>query len=256
MNPLVVKVGGALLENPQALSELFTVLNQLRKQRNLVLVHGGGIVVEELMAKLGLSSEKKNGLRVTPFEHIDYITGALAGTANKQLMAAAISAGAKVSGLCLADGNLCTCQQISDELGAVGSAIPNDSGIIHALWAANVIPLISSIGISDKGQLLNVNADQAAAAIAKLLNAELVLLSDVEGILDGNKTLIKQLNAEQIEQLIAENVIRDGMTVKVNAALDAANVIRRSVTVAGWKNPQLLLQLADTNIGSLIEPAN
>jgi acetylglutamate kinase len=118
-----------------------------------------------------------------------------------------------------------------------------------------MLPIISSIGADYNGNLLNVNADQAATVIAQLLDAQLLLLSDVPGVLDVNKNLIEQLDIEQIETLIAQKVIRDGMIVKVQAALKAANSLGRSVTIASWKDAEKLLGLLQQRaIGSKILP--
>ncbi|MEP1869843.1 MAG: acetylglutamate kinase, partial [Paraglaciecola sp.] len=127
---------------------------------------------------------------------------------------------------------------------------------LDALASTDMLPIISSIGADSSGNLLNVNADQAATVVAQLLNAQLILLSDVPGVLDADKTLIEQLDTEIIEQLIAQNVIRDGMIVKVQAALTAATSLGRSVTIASWKNSEKLLGLLQQQaIGSKISPS-
>ena len=107
-NVLIIKLGGALIENDEALTALYTgIRNYLEKnQRPIVLVHGGGCLVDDLLSRLGLKSEKKNGLRVTPFDQIPYITGALAGTANKLMLAKAMELGVNAVGLCLTDGGM------------------------------------------------------------------------------------------------------------------------------------------------------
>ena len=253
MKPMVIKVGGAFMQSPQYALELLTVIRSLQESRPVVLVHGGGPMVEELLQALGLSSSKINGLRVTPDEHMSYIVGALAGTANKQLCGLAIQGGLSSVGLCLADGNMLQCEQISQELGAVGSAKAGQSKLLDSLLAGGFLPIISSIGADPKGRLLNINADQAATAIAQLLNADLFLLSDVPGVLDGDKQLLSSLNNQQIKQLITENVIRDGMQVKVQAALDAAQSLQKPVTIASWKHAELLLGLlAGNDVGTKI----
>jgi len=140
-------------------------------------------------------------------------------------------------------------------LGAVGAVEPGDPTLLRTLAATHMLPIISSIGADNKGNLLNVNADQAATVIAQLLDAELLLLSDVPGVLDANKNLIEHLDTEQIETLITQNVIRDGMIVKVQAALTAANSLGRSVTIASWKDAEKLLGLLhQQTIGSKISP--
>ncbi len=242
--PLLIKLGGAVLANDQALVNLFDALTAYlaEQQRPLILVHGGGIVVEDLLSKMNIKSEKKNGLRVTPFEQIPYVAGALAGTSNKLLMAKALQAGLSAVGLSLADGFSTKVTQLDPELGAVGSCTPNNPQLINTLLAAGNLPVISSIGIGEDGKLYNVNADQAAIVICELVEAELVFLSDVDGVLDGDKQLIPELNTELAERLIAEGVIRDGMTVKVQAALEATKSLGH-VMLASWKKPENLIAL-------------
>jgi acetylglutamate kinase len=254
-NVLVIKVGGAFMQAEDAAITLLTTISELQKSYIVVLVHGGGTMVEELLLALNLTSQKINGLRVTPKEHMPYITGALAGTANKQLCGLAIRAGISPVGLSLLDGKMCNTTIMREELGAVGSVEPGDATLLKALAATHMLPIISSIGADNKGNLLNVNADQAATVIAQLLDAQLLLLSDVPGVLDADKNLIEQLDSEQIETLIAQNVIRDGRIVKVQAALTAANSLGRSVTIASWKNAEKLLGLLQQHaIGSKISP--
>ena len=254
-NILVIKVGGAFMQGEDAALALLTTIGKLQKSYIVVLVHGGGAMVEELLSALNLTSQKIDGLRVTPKEHMPYITGALAGTANKQLCGLAIRAGISPVGLSLLDGKMCHTTVMREELGSVGSVEPGDATLLKALAATNMLPIISSIGADNKGNLLNVNADQAATVIAQLLDAQLLLLSDVPGVLDADKNLIDHLDAQQIETLIAQNVIRDGMIVKVQAALTAANSLGRSVTIASWKDAEKLLSLLQQHsIGSKISP--
>ena len=254
-NSLVIKVGGAFMQDKDAALALLGTMAELQKNYFLVLVHGGGPMVEELLSALNITSQKIDGLRVTPKEHMPYITGALAGTANKQLCGLAMRSGLNPVGLSLLDGKICHATVVRQELGAVGSVEPGDVTLLKALADTHMLPIISSIGADNNGNLLNVNADQAATVIAQLLDAQLLLLSDVPGVLDANKNLIEHLNNEQIEMLIAQNVICDGMIVKVQAALNAANSLGRSVTIASWKNAEKLLGLLQQRaIGSKIAP--
>ncbi len=255
--PLVIKLGGAALENTETLSHLFGAIAtyQQQAQRRIVIVHGGGYLVDDLMAKLQLKSEKKDGLRVTPYDQIPVIAGALAGTANKMLQGQAISSGLNAVGLCLADGGLCVVEELDPELGAVGKATPGNAAVVQAILAANALPIISSIGLTLDGQMMNVNADQAAVAVAGALDAELVLLSDVSGVLDGKGHLLHSLDDDQAQKLIAGKVITDGMIVKVNAALEAAKELGRAVEVATWRYPEKLATLfAGQSIGTRFLP--
>ncbi|MGC7561191.1 acetylglutamate kinase [Pasteurella sp. PK-2025] len=257
MKPLVVKLGGVLLDTPKAMENLFTALANYQQNfdRPLVIVHGGGCIVDELMQRLHLPVQKKHGLRVTPSDQIDIITGALAGIANKTLVAQAAKFQLNPVGLCLADGNLTTATQLDPELGHVATVMPKNPALLNQLLAEAFLPIISSIAVDQHGALMNVNADQAATAIAALIHADLVMLSDVDGVLDANKQRLPELNASQIEQLIAENVITDGMIVKVNAALEAAKILNRGVDIANWKYPEKLTALFGGEIiGTRIKP--
>ncbi|CNH87274.1 acetylglutamate kinase [Yersinia aldovae] len=242
MNPLVIKLGGVLLDSEEALERLFTALVTYREkhERPLVIMHGGGCLVDDLMKKLALPVVKKNGLRVTPADQIDIITGALAGTANKTLLAWAVKHDINAVGLCLGDGNTVSVTPLDNELGHVGKAEAGSPALVQTLLAANYMPIISSIGITKEGSLMNVNADQAATALAATLAADLILLSDVSGILDGKGQRIAEMTAQKAGQLIAQGIITDGMVVKVNAALDAARTLGRPVDIASWRHADQL----------------
>ncbi len=254
-NPLIIKLGGVLLDSEEALARLFEALVSWRKthQRAVLIVHGGGCLVDELMKKLALPVKKKNGLRVTPADQIDIITGALAGTANKTLLAWAKRYAINAVGLCLGDGDSVRVAQFDAELGHVGHATPGSPLLITTLLAAGFLPVVSSIGITAQGELMNVNADQAATALAATLGADLVLLSDVSGILDGKGQRIAEMTAAKAEQLIAQGIITDGMIVKVNAALDAARTLGRPVDIASWRHAYQLPDLFNgVSIGTRI----
>ena len=257
LNPLVIKLGGAALSCSDTLSKLFHSINEYQQQaqREMVIVHGGGYLVDNLMDKLQLDVVKRDGLRVTPYDQINEIAGALAGTANKLLQGEAVKNGINAVGLSLAAGGLCQVEELDPELGAVGKASAGNPDVVKAILKAGALPIISSIGIDAKGQLMNVNADQAAVAVASSLDAELVLLSDVSGVLDGKGHLIPALNEQEAEALIAGQVITDGMIVKVKAALEAANELGRPIEVATWRYPDKLTELfAGNSIGTQFKP--
>nr|WP_175413735.1 acetylglutamate kinase [Brenneria rubrifaciens] len=242
MNPLIIKLGGVLLDSEEALERLFAALVTYRHehQRPLLIVHGGGCLVDDLMKKLSLPVVKKNGLRVTPADQIDVITGALAGSANKTLLSWAKKHAINAVGLCLADGGSTSVTQLDEALGFVGKAEAGSPVLLNMLLSAGYLPVVSSIGITEQGDLMNVNADQAATALAATLGADLILLSDVSGILDGKGQRIAEMTAQKAEQLIAQGIITDGMIVKVNAALDAARALGRPVDIASWRHAEQL----------------
>ena len=239
IKPLVIKIGGAILSDEAALTEFFITLsdNIKKRKRPLVIVHGGGQLVENVLSKMGIKSTKKNGLRVTPFSQIPQVVGALAGTANKLLLAKANQVGLLSVGLSLADGFSCKVRQIDKDLGAVGVSSANDPTLINLLLKNGFLPIISSIGVGDDGHLYNVNADQAAVSICDLINGDLLFLSDVDGVLDENRRVITQLNEQSARLLIEQKVITDGMIVKVNSALQAAKKIG-AVRLLNWNDAE------------------
>ena len=251
-SPIVIKVGGALLDDAPAMARLFLSVKEVQAERPVVIVHGGGPLVETLMASLGLKSSKIDGLRVTPDEHMPYICGALAGSANKQLCAAAIASGLTPVGLSLLDGNMVVCEPLADKYGAVGVPSTSNAAFLKNVLAQHTLPIISSIGSSPQGRLLNVNADQAATVIAELLDAELLLLSNVDGVLDANKMLLRELNAQSIAHYASEGVITDGMKVKVDAALASEDTLKRPVYIANWIAD--IADILNQNTGTQILP--
>ncbi|ACL30429.1 acetylglutamate kinase [Buchnera aphidicola str. APS (Acyrthosiphon pisum)] len=255
MNPLVIKLGGVLLESDDAMKRLFEALVDYQKfyKRHVSVIHGGGRLIDNLMNKLSLPVKKKNGLRITPSEHINIITGALAGTANKTLLAWALKYNINAIGLCLADGGSVDVERLDENLGHVGKAIPGSPLFLKKLFKEGTIPIISSIGITKDGLLMNVNADLAATALATTLQANLILLSDISSILDGKGQRITEIDSIQAEKLIMQGIITNGMIVKVRAALEAARVLRRPVDIASWQNTEKLKLLFNgVNIGTRV----
>jgi len=242
-SPLIIKLGGRVLQSTEHLHQLLTTVEQLARLRPLVLVHGGGDQVQEVLTQLGYTSEKVGGQRVTPAAHIPIVAGVLAGDVNSQLVALAQQHQLNAVGLFLAAGQSISCD-IDHSRGSVGIPCPNDATLLELLLDNNFLPIMSSIGISPTGERLNVNADLAAAAVAQLLHADLILLTDVPGILDQHGELIDTIDAEHADALIAAGTVRDGMLVKLKAALQAAQASRRSIAVAGWQDAKALTRLA------------
>ncbi len=257
ITPLVIKIGGAIMESAKALSKLFAVVKTLQeKQYQVVIVHGGGGVVDELLSQAGFTSKKVDGLRVSEPEHMPIITGALAGTVNKALVASANTHGLSAVGLALHDGNMIQCRAAQPSLGCVGLPMPDQSNFLDSVINTDNLAIISSIGSLGNGQLVNVNADDAAVAISQLINADLIFLTDVAGVKGANGDYLSDLNFQQAQQLINDGVIAGGMVAKVNAAFRAANQLRRSIAVASWKTPEQLIELQQGKVfGTRIQPS-
>ncbi|MPY25815.1 acetylglutamate kinase [Shewanella psychropiezotolerans] len=253
---LVIKVGGALLQCEMGMNRLMdTVAKMIAKGQKIILVHGGGCIVDEQLTANGMETEKLDGLRVTPAAQVPVIVGALAGTANKLLQAAAIKSGISAIGMSLGDGDIVTAQIKDERLGFVGEVSPKNATYLEFILSQAWLPIVSSIAIDASGQQLNVNADQAATVLAKLVDGQLVLLSDVSGVLDGKGQLIKSLNRAQVAELTHIGVIEKGMKVKVEAALDVAELMGQPVQVASWRSAEQLLALSNgQSVGTQIQP--
>ena len=251
MTPVVFKLGGEALTNPSALSEFLTQIKQIQQERPVVIVHGGGPQVESMMSATELSTVKVDGLRATPDEQLPFVIGALAGVASQQLLSACKLADLKAISLSLADADLFNAQQIDEKLGNVGKVAANNVQPFQVLLDAGYTVLLNSIACAPNGQSLNVNADDAAVATAQLLEADLCLLSNVPGVLNQNQQLIPNLTQEDIELQISQGVIRDGMAVKVKAALQAAQCLRRPVNIGSWQDSEALSEFNQSESISL-----
>lgn len=248
----MIKIGGAILEKADALKALLVELAKLEGQQ-VVLVHGGGSSVDAQLSQAGFETKKKDGKRITPPEQMPIIAGTLAGFVNKTIAAQANELNLNAVGLSLNDGNMVSCTLADPNLGNVGNPAPNNAELLTTLLNNGFFPVISSIGALDNGELVNVNADDAAVAICQLLSAELLLLTDVPGVKGASGEWLVELGSKQAAELIQQGVIAGGMTAKVNAALLAANQLRRSIAVASWQSPELIVDLlAGGNVGTRI----
>ena len=238
-NTVVVKLSGKALGATNELSALF----KAACGQKLVIVHGGGVEVDALFKDLNLEVIKKDGLRVSPQEQMPYICAALAGMCNKSLQALAIKSGLNALGILASDGKSIKVEQLSKDLGMVGKVEPNDAKYLQMLLDNGYTPVIASLAMDDEGKLYNVNADDAALAIARVLKAPLYYISDVPGVLDKNGNLIPELNESLVNTLIADGTISGGMTVKVKSALQATVQIQRPVYIASYKDKDLVQNL-------------
>ncbi len=255
-NTLVLKVGGALMQCEMGMARLMaTAANIIKSGQSVIMVHGGGYLVDEQLKANGMETVKLDGLRVTPAEQIPVIVGALAGTSNKVLQAEALKAGITCVGMSLADGGIVSAQIKDEKLGFVGEVSPKDATYLDFILSQGWMPIVSSIAVDDQGQQLNVNADQAATVLAKLVNGKLVLLSDVSGVLDGKGQLIPSLTQAHADELTKLGVIEKGMKVKVEAALEVAKWLGQPVQVASWRDAEQLAALEKGEaVGTQVQP--
>ena len=239
--PIVVKIGGTTLEDPKTSPLLWDAIAALAKSRRegVIVVHGGGKAVDRLLERLNMPGfERKQGLRVTPPDQMDLIAGVLAGSLNKTIVASLLKRGVKAVGLCLGDGGAVPCVRKKNlecgprpcrRGGRDWSPDDVDHSLLNVLMREGFVPILSSIGIEDSGSLLNINADDGAAGVAWHVKAgTLVVMTDVPGIMDENKRVIPETNAEGIEKLISRGVISAGMIPKVRARRRGGRAVDRS----------------------------
>lgn len=248
--PLVVKLGGALIDSPSALRATVRAIGALESiaRGSTVVVHGGGAAVDRQLARLGMETMRHEGIRITPPEQMEQIAGVLAGAINARLTGALLAEGVSAVGMTLAAGGLTVSQvavRAGTDLGRVGEACGGRADIAHALLDRGFVPVISSIATDADGELLNVNADDAAVAVASVVGARaLVFLTDVPGVRGAGGELIARLDGKAASQLIADGVISGGMIPKVRGAIDAAERCGAPVVIAGWADPSALATIA------------
>ena len=257
----VVKLGGALLDDSAALSATIDSICALHTARpgSVIVVHGGGSSVDRHLAKLGMPTEKRDGIRLTPPDQMIEISAVLSGRVNATIVAELLARGSSAVGLSLADGFLTssiTTTRYSFNPGRVGEVVSGDAKLVHTLLHAGFLPIISSVAVDAGGDLLNVNADDAAAAIARIVGAtRLIFLTDVSGVLDQDGALISKITAPEVATLIEQGVIYGGMIPKINNALATATETGICVVIAGWRDKNILARLGDgESVGSTILP--
>lgn len=220
----VIKIGGNEMNTPGFLQELAAQLARLAAAGPLVVVHGGGQDIAALQARLGLEPVKVDGLRVTDAESLAVAQMVLSGHTNKHVVRTLLAAGLDAVGLSGVDGGLLRCRKKAHptvDLGLVGEVTSVRAGLLDKLIEAGLVPVVSPISLGEDGQIYNVNADEAAGAIAAALAAAaLDFVSNVPGVL-AKGDLLPELSAAAAEALIADGTVSGGMIPKVRTALDA-----------------------------------
>jgi acetylglutamate kinase len=217
----VVKIGGRAQNDP-ALPELLA--RAVRSGDELVVVHGGGDEVSALQRRLGSEPTFIGGRRVTTEDDMEVVRMVLSGAVNKRLVRHLIDAGIAAIGISGEDGGLLSALLLDGgALGAVGEPLAADARPVEALLGAGFVPVISPLGRhAETGQGLNINGDDAAAAIAGALGAdELLLLADVPGVLDESGVVVRVIPADAVDEMIASGVAKGGMSAKLQAARNA-----------------------------------
>ena len=251
---VVVKLGGTTIaEQEQVLDQLA----ELARTRPLVVVHGGGARVTAWLERLGVPTRFEDGLRVTDEASLEVTSAVLRGALNVELVAALRARGCDAVGLSGVDGGLLGGRRVPGK-GLVATAAGVRAGLIETLLAAGHVPVIAPLALDEGGTVCNVNADDAAAGLARGLGAaRLVLLTDVDGVRGADGSRIARIGADQVERLIADGVIGGGMIPKVRAALSGiAAVPGATAIIADGSGPDVVRRaLEDTDLGTRIVAA-
>ncbi len=214
----VLKIGGRAQGDPQLIAQIVATL---RKGDSIVVVHGGGDEVSALQRRLGLEPQFRGGRRVTSADDLEVVRMVLSGTTNKRLVAQLLSAGVQAVGLSGEDGALLSARITDADFGLVGGDITAKTSLLTHLWSDGWLPVISPLARNaddPAGGGLNVNGDDAAAALAAALRAdELLLIADVPGVLDGAGKTLATLDSGTAQALVASGVVKNGMAAKLEA---------------------------------------
>ena len=255
---LVVKYGGNAMINQSLKEQVMEDLVLLRLVGvKVVLVHGGGPEISELMAKLGKKPEFVNGLRVTDKETVDIVQMVLAGKINKSLVNYLEMKGAKAMGISGMDGRLIEAKMKDVNLGYVGEITKINIEPVIDLLQKDYIPVISTVGCDTEGNAYNINGDTAAARIAGALEAErLIMMTDIAGILkdkDDPSTLIPEITINEANKLMADGVVQGGMIPKVKCCIDAIGHGVKNVVIMDGRIPHSILMemLTDEGAGTM-----
>ena len=256
---IVVKYGGNAMVNNTLKQQVMEdiVLLQLVGVK-VVLVHGGGPEINEVMERMGKQARFVDGLRVTDKESMEIVQMVLAGKVNKSLVNLLELKGGKAMGISGVDGRLIEAQMRAPQLGYVGSVTGVNIQPVTDLLEKGYIPVISTIGCDREGNIYNINGDTAAACIAGALEAErLIAMTDIAGILmdkDDPNTLIREMTISQAEKLSAQGIISGGMIPKVECCIDAINHGVKKVIIMDGRVPHSILMelLTDEGAGTMI----
>lgn len=249
---ILVKIAGALLERDEHVQGIARQIAELaRDGHELLVIHGGGKIFTATLARLGIESRFINGLRVTDRATRDVAVMVFAGLLNKKLSGAISLLGQAAIGISAPDAAcfLAEPMQLDDfghTLGYVGYLTEVNLDFLQSLWRAGIVPVASCLGLGADGEIYNINADHMAAAGAEFIHADrLIYLTDVAGVLDGDKVL-RAVKGTDIEDLIRQNKVSGGMILKLEAAKRALAAGVSEVRIVGGTQPRALTSAATT----------
>ncbi|NQV67711.1 MAG: acetylglutamate kinase [Rhodobacteraceae bacterium] len=254
---VVVKFGGNAMGDDAAMAEFARDIVLMRQVGvNPVIVHGGGPMINDMLAKLNIESSFIRGKRVTDKATVEVVEMVLSGLINKRIVQAINDQGGRAVGISGKDDDLMICVADDPELGFVGRPVEMNVQILRDLYTAGMIPVVAPVATGmEANETFNVNGDTAAGAIAGALKADrLLLLTDVSGVKDQSGDVVTELSPQYVRDLIAQGVISGGMIPKAETALAALEEGVRAVVILDGRiaNACLMELFTDHGAGSLI----
>ena len=252
---IVIKCGGKVLLDPMLLDSMIEDIAILKKLGlTPLLIHGGGLGIKEKLDELNIESKFIMGLRVTDEKIIKIVEDVMVEF-NKKIIRLLEKKSCKAKPITTKENNVIYVEQERKELGYVGKPIKVNTNLLNDIIQKDFIPIITPMGLDQKGQSYNINADTVAGAIARNLRSRrLLLVSDVDGVLDKNEKLITEIRSKETEKLINDQTIHGGMIPKIKTCIDAVNNgVRGVVIIDGRKPHSILFELfSDLGAGTLI----
>jgi acetylglutamate kinase len=266
---VIVKFGGHAMGDARLAADFAQDIVLLKQSGvNPIVVHGGGPQIAGMLKRLQLKSEFVNGLRVTDKPTVEVVEMVLAGLINKDIVTAINRVGGKAVGISGKDANLMLAKKITEmpdpesnlmkavDIGYVGEPVEINPHIVNVISESDLIPVIAPVAISREGETLNVNADTFASALAARMKAKrLLLLTDVAGVLDRDKSLIPELTIARARELIRDGTISGGMIPKVEGCIEVVEAGVEGVVILDGRVPHcVLLELYTRHgVGTLVE---
>lgn len=258
---VVVKYGGSAMEDPKLMVQVLGDIELLKLMgMRVVLVHGGGKAISAMLTRLNMPVQFKNGLRVTDDDTMEAVQEVLIGKVNQQLVWALNEYGHNAVGISGADGKTLKAVPVSPELGRVGHIREVSPELIETILDDDYIPVIASVACGPDG-FFNVNADEAASAVAEVLHADkLIYLTDVDGLfadVNDEGSLIRSLTKAETKSILASGELAGGMVPKVRSIVEAMDRGVSEVVILNGKSPHsLLLEIfTDAGVGTLFTQA-
>ncbi len=252
---IVIKCGGKVLLDPILLDGMIGDIAILKKLGlTPILVHGGGLGIKKKLDELNIESKFIMGLRVTDEKMIKIVEEVMTEF-NKKIIKALEKKSCKAKSITIKENNIIYVEQENKELGYVGKPVKVNTDLLNDIIQKDFIPIVTPMGLDQKGQAYNINADTTAGALARSLRSRrLLLATDVEGVLDKNEKLISEIRSYEAEKLVNDQTIHGGMIPKIKTCIEAVNNGVRGVVIIDGRRPHSILfeLFSDLGAGTLI----